>query len=351
VLRCDPFTQRGAASILKVDAEAEETQVKNALEKVKSLVVKAAVKEADAEARRALEALTTAEETLRFARQGGAPAAAAERLLAEGVSGSGLLALGLRDLRGIGGKAAVRAASWRVGEAIRVALCCGATAELGLAELGATAKVCQWQPKVAALQWANKALALESRQDTSASAICVCVRERLEEDGEAGIIDDLFAASRPAKRQKGMPGPRSVRVRHLLLRCAEAGKSLPDDPMARRPRAAARGNQAAGAQRTPAEAEAELVKMLDGLLRMGEQGSASEGELENQRLVAFRKLCQQHSECSTADNAGQLCGDLGWVSRGQGEPTFEQAAFTLRKGEFSDVITTSRGMHLIQRLG
>ena len=31
---------------------------------------------------------------------------------------------------------------------------------------------------------------------------------------------------------------------------------------------------------------------------------------------AFRRLCQERSECSSADSAGQLCGDLGWVSRG-----------------------------------
>lgn len=39
---------------------------------------------------------------------------------------------------------------------------------------------------------------------------------------------------RPSKRQKGPKGPRSVRLRHLLLRCTEAGKALPEDPMARR---------------------------------------------------------------------------------------------------------------------
>lgn len=35
---------------------------------------------------------------------------------------------------------------------------------------------------------------------------------------------------------------------------------------------------------------------------------------------------------------------------GQSEPAFEQTAFSLRKGELSDVITTSRGVHLIQRI-
>jgi len=346
VLRCDAFTLRGAAAVLQVDTDATETQVKNALEKTKASLAKAQVREAEAEARLGLEACARAEETLRFARQGGSPGAAGERLLLEGVASESLSGLGLRDLRGLGAGAQVRTASWRAGEAIRVALCCGATAELDAAALDEQARLCQWQPKFSALQWTNKALALPGgRTESSASAICVCIRERLDEDGDANAAEDFFAA-RPAKRHKGAPGPRSVRVRHLLLRCVEPGKSLPDDPLARRPRAANRGGAAAQAARSPAEAEAELAKLLDGLLRLG----AGEGDAEAQRLVAFRKLCQQHSECSTADNAGQLCGDLGWVSRGQGEAAFEQAAFSLRKGEVSDVVATSRGMHLIQRL-
>eukprot|EP00434_Breviolum_minutum_P031180 symbB.v1.2.027575.t1/scaffold2839.1/size69180/5 len=133
---------------------------------------------------------------------------------------------------------------------------------------------------------------------------------------------------RPAKRQKGLKGPRSVRLRHLLLRCAEPGKALPEDPMARR-----RKMQHV---RSPAEAESELIALLLQLL------SAGHGQGDHPDSNAFRRLCQERSECSSADSAGQLCGDLGWVSRGQSEPAFEQTAFSLRKGELSDVITTSR---------
>jgi len=99
--------------------------------------------------------------------------------------------------------------------------------------------------------------------------------------------------------------------------------------------------------RSPPEAETEIVALLRELLTS--QPDAN-GNVDVQRSEAFRKLCQQRSECSSADNAGKLCGDLGWVSRGQGDANFEQAALTLRIGEFSDVITTSRGIHLIQRI-
>jgi len=288
---------------------------------------------------------------LKQARQGGPPPATSEKLLAEGVGGEALFGLGLRDLRGIGARAEVRTASWRAGEAIRLALCCGATSELSIGQLDEVARICQWQPKVAALQWANMALALPSRQnDSSASVICVCIRDRSDDECEANPSNDF--SNRPAKKQKGMPGPRSVRVRHLLLRCADPGKGLPEDPLARRSRAARGGAAAsAGTVRSKEEAEAELVKHLKGLLCMQSTGgNAESSDLDTQKSNAFRRLCQLHSECSTADNAGQLCGDLGWISRGQGDIAFEQAAFSLRKLEFSDVIATSRGLHLIQRL-
>ncbi|CAE8663311.1 unnamed protein product, partial [Polarella glacialis] len=130
-------------------------------------------------------------------------------------------------------------------------------------------------------------------------------------DDEANNSED-----RAAKRQKvsghegcqgarGVPsggeGPRSVRIRHLLLRCAEPGKSLLDDPLDRR----ARGQKAAKAvTRSPPEAETEIVALLRELLTS--QPDAN-GNVDVQRSEAFRKLCQQRSECSSADNAGKLC--------------------------------------------
>lgn len=355
MLRCDAFTSRGAASLLQVEADAEEKQVEKALKKAEEVLVKLQnVKDADSEVRRGLEACRAASETLRIVRNGSAPGTAGERLLGEGLSASSARCrpLGLRDLRGVIGAPEPRTASWRAGEAFRVALCCGATAELSLQQLDETARCFHWQAKASALQWAGKALQLPGReQDSSASALCVCVRDRSDDDVEA--FDEP-----PAKRQKGPRGPKSIRVRHLLLRCVEPGKALPDDPMARRPkknsRAAAGG---APPTRTPAEAEAELIGMLKDLLEMQAAAEPAFGDprpanSDAQKKVqdAFRKLCQQRSECQSADNAGQLCGDLGWMSRGQAEPSFEQAAFGLRKGELSDVTATSRGVHLIQRL-
>merc|ERR1719343_1978735 len=102
-----------------------------------------------------------------------------------------------------------------------MALCCGATAKLQVSDLQDCARHFQWQPKAAALRWAGKALSMPcKRPEPSASAICICLRDREDDEGEA--VED-----RPAKRPK-IVGPRSVRVRHILLRCAESGRCLPD---------------------------------------------------------------------------------------------------------------------------
>ncbi len=58
----------------------------------------------------------------------------------------------------------------------------------------------------------------------------------------------------------------------------------------------------------------------------------------------FAELAQEHSgDPGTAPKGG----DLGWITRGQMVPNFEQASFALKAGEISDVITTDYGFHII----
>lgn len=44
-------------------------------------------------------------------------------------------------------------------------------------------------------------------------------------------------------------------------------------------------------------------------------------------------------------------GDLGWFSRGQLAPSFEEAAFRLKTGETSEPVATGYGYHILQVLG
>ncbi len=49
-------------------------------------------------------------------------------------------------------------------------------------------------------------------------------------------------------------------------------------------------------------------------------------------------------------SSGRLGGDLGWQKRGQFVPEFEATAYTLEKGEISEVVETEYGYHIIQLL-
>ena len=53
---------------------------------------------------------------------------------------------------------------------------------------------------------------------------------------------------------------------------------------------------------------------------------------------------------SNDPGSAQKGGDLGWVSRGQMVKNFEDAVFTLKPNEISNVVTTEYGFHIIQVL-
>ncbi|KAG6857318.1 hypothetical protein H0H87_006511 [Tephrocybe sp. NHM501043] len=61
----------------------------------------------------------------------------------------------------------------------------------------------------------------------------------------------------------------------------------------------------------------------------------------------FAELAKKHSDCSSHTNGG----DLGWFGRGQMQKPFEDAAYGLEVGQFSSIISTDSGVHLVTRTG
>ena len=59
----------------------------------------------------------------------------------------------------------------------------------------------------------------------------------------------------------------------------------------------------------------------------------------------FAEEAKKHSDCPS----GAQGGSLGWVGRGMMVPEFDKAAFEMKKGEVSGIVTTEFGYHIIYK--
>lgn len=87
--------------------------------------------------------------------------------------------------------------------------------------------------------------------------------------------------------------------------------------------------------------------------RTGEKISRTKGEareiLASFELTPdnFAQLAKEHSDCSSFKQGG----DLGFFGHGAMQQPFEDASFSLRVGEMSDIVSTDSGLHRILRTG
>lgn len=99
--------------------------------------------------------------------------------------------------------------------------------------------------------------------------------------------------------------PEELHLRHILLRVASPG----DEALVQ-----------------------EKSKILEGLRERIEKGED------------FAQLAKAHSEDTSAGNGG----DLGYLKRGELVPEVEAAAFSLKPGEVSGIVSSSYGLHLLK---
>jgi peptidyl-prolyl cis-trans isomerase C len=98
----------------------------------------------------------------------------------------------------------------------------------------------------------------------------------------------------------------------------------------------------------------ETVRASHILFRVDENADAAtkkkamdeaQGVLKQARGGAdFGELAKKHS----ADSSSQQGGDLNFFTKGQMVPPFDQAAFAMKPGEISDIVTTQFGYHIIK---
>merc|ERR1711920_1019383 len=104
--------------------------------------------------------------------------------------------------------------------------------------------------------------------------------------------------------------------------------------------------------RTRVEAEALLRSILDELRKDGDHSGDSMWALKSTSNIL--RICRTHSECSSAMKGGSNCGDLGWLGKKElktmGGAIFEEAVRNLRVAEWSDILLSDEGVHLMMRI-
>jgi parvulin-like peptidyl-prolyl isomerase len=98
----------------------------------------------------------------------------------------------------------------------------------------------------------------------------------------------------------------------------------------------------------------EAVKARHILIRAGKKDDAKKRQAALEKAKSLKKQIdggadfEELARKNSDDSSAKTGGDLGYFSRGQMVPTFENAAFALPVGGVSDVVETPFGYHIIK---
>ena len=132
----------------------------------------------------------------------------------------------------------------------------------------------------------------------------------------ADIVPDATVRSFYDENIQNFQSPEKVKVRHIVI--ATKGRS-------------------------PDQAREIIARVFSELqAQRNSYPPTSEGSRQIFTNI-FADAARKYSE----DGSGPEGGDLGWVSRGQLDPTFEKVAFGMPAGIMSGIIETQFGLHLV----
>jgi serine/threonine protein phosphatase PrpC len=142
----------------------------------------------------------------------------------------------------------------------------------------------------------------------------------------------------PAKKSRTEPQRlESVRLRHILVRHRDLKASDPSKVHQTRARE---------------DAETALRAALTELLKDGNHvGDSMWAVKSTPRILS---VCKAHSECTSAQKGGSHCGDLGWLGKkdlqAMGKDFLMETVQKLRIAEWSDLLNSEHGIHLVMRI-
>lgn len=153
---------------------------------------------------------------------------------------------------------------------------------------------------------------------------------------ESKRTDTAPPAKKPKTDEKAFE---SVRIRHIVVRHKDC--KHPVDPVRNKP-----------VQRSLEEAEQVLRSVLMELEKDGcHRGDSKWAATSTGRIM---KVTRETSECKSALKGGSQCGDLGWLGKKEldkmGKEIFVENVKSLPIGEWSDIMHTEQGAHIMMRI-
>mmetsp|Transcript_43818 Transcript_43818/g.115748 ORF Transcript_43818/g.115748 Transcript_43818/m.115748 type:complete len:470 (-) Transcript_43818:268-1677(-) len=183
------------------------------------------------------------------------------------------------------------------------------------------------------------AKALQTHSDDECGPDCTVIAGFFKRPSVSVLSKRSDAPAKRARTDKHQPAMESVRLRHIVMRYKDCKQPL--DPVKNK-----------GATRTREEAEAALRSALAELLQDGNHcGDSMWAAQSTPRILKMIRAC---SECKSALKGGSNCGDLGWLGKKElekmGKDGFAEPIKALGIAEWSDLLFSEQGVHLVMRI-